>query len=39
LISHYVQATLSYEYATRTSTEAGLKYNDNLASLSLNWQI
>jgi hypothetical protein len=39
LISHYVQATLSYQYTTRTSTEAGLKYNDNLATLSVNWQI
>lgn len=39
LISHYVQATLSYQYASRTSTETGLAYNDNLVSLSLNLQL
>jgi len=40
IISHYVEAQLSYQYATRDAgVFSGLNYNDNLVSLGLNLQI
>jgi len=39
LINHYLWANLSYEYSDRSSTVAAGKYNDNLVSLGLNFQI
>ena len=41
IISHYIQAELNYQYATRDSSSGypELNYNDNLVSLGLNLQI
>ena len=39
LINHYLWANLNYEYSDRSSTVVAGKYNDNLISLGLNFQI
>ncbi len=39
LISHYVNATLNYQYTNRTSNIPNVQYTDNLVMLGLNLQI
>jgi hypothetical protein len=39
LVNHYLWANVGYEYSNRSSTALAGKYNDNLFSLGLNFQI
>lgn len=39
LVSHYLTASVSYNYSIRGSTRPGGSYNDNMVSLAVNLQI